>query len=277
MRPVFCLLVAVLLASPTWAQTPVLPIDRDEARTLSARTLAQLMFGAAADEVVVAEPEATYLGDTIARTTFLLRPRPAVEAAMVHYEGACAIRRVRVDLDMAEDGRSVDDITTDTVWAVLGPMSVVEPVFDRAPGEEDVAAVARQTACEGWNDFSALVEAPDLMTLMAATDALTALPRLIEDPGERVTCDDDQPCTDAHRTALGAGRLTNVGPCDDPELSQSLGITQEQTCVTLDLLLPGGSAFEYDTLRIVAAGVWAYPERFAPDRAWMAIGTTIVD
>jgi len=277
MRPGLCFLAAFLIASPAMAQSVTLPIERAQARTLSKEALAQLMFGATADQVVAADAEAVYLGDTIAQVTFLLRPHPAVEDYMTRYDGACSIRRVRVTLDMADGGRTVDDITTDTVWAVLGPLSVVESDLGLAPGEEDPAAANRKAACDRWNDFRTVVEAPNLMTLMAATDTLAALPALLDRGGVGVTCDGDAACGEPHRTALRTGRLTEVGQCDDPELMESLGIREDQTCLVLTFILPGDTRFQFDSLRIVAAGDWHYPERFVPSRISMGVGTTIVD
>lgn len=277
MRTGLCLLVAVLLASPASAQTASLPIERHEAQSLSKEALAQLVFGAAADGVVASRADAVYMGDTIAQVTFLLRPRPAVDDYLVHYAGACSIRRIRVDLDMADGGRTVEDLTTDTAWAVLGPMSVIEPRFDFVAGQEDPEATARAAACEGWSDFQNIVEAPNASSLRLATDALSALPALLDGNAARVTCDDAAPCDETHRAALRTGRLTDVGPCDDPEFLESLGVRQEQTCVTLVLLLPGGGAFQYDTLNVTAAGEWDISQRFVPSRVWMGVGTTIVD
>lgn len=277
MRPGLCFLAACLIASPAMAQSVSLPIERAQARALSKEALAELMFGAAADQVVAANAEAVYLGDTIAQVTFLLRPHPAVEEYMTHYDGACSIRRVRVMLDMADGGRTVDDITTDTVWAVLGPLSVLEPDVGLAPGEEDPEAVNRKAACDGWTDFRTVVEAPNPMTLMLATDTLAALPVLLDSGAPGVTCDDATACGDPHRTALRTGRLSEVVPCDDPEAMAALGIPQGQTCVILTFVLPGGTLFQFDSLRVVAAGDWPYPERFVPSRISMGIGTTIVD
>lgn len=277
MRTGLCLLLAVFLASPASAQTASLPIERREAQSLSKEALAQLILGAAADSVVAARADAVYMGDTIAQVTFLLRPRPAVDDFIVQYAGACSIRRMRVDLDMAHGGRTVDDLTTDTAWAVLGPMSVIEPRFDLIAGENDPEAAARAAACEEWSDFQNLVEAPNASSLMLATDALSALPALLDSNAALVTCDDAAPCDETHRTALRTGRLTDVGPCDDLEFLASLGVRQEQTCVNLVLLLPGGGAFQYDTLNVTAAGDWAIRQRFVPSRVWMGVGVTIVD
>lgn len=275
MRLVLCGLAAALTASPALAQEPSLPISEAEAHALSRAELANLMFGAAADQVVAARVDTAYMGPGVYGATFLLRPRPAVDDHIVRFSGACSVRRVRVQLNVREEARTVEDVETDTAWIVTGPMSIIPDDFDSIAGDDDGAD--RRAACAGWDDFTDLVESPSGSTLMLATRALADIPGLIDNGSAAITCGDGKPCDAEHREALRAGRLTAVGSCEDPWLAESLGITPGQTCVTATLRLPGGGAMTYDTLEITAAGAYDYPSSFVLERVSMGIGTTIVD
>lgn len=276
MRLVLSGLAAAFAASPALAQEPSLPIGEAEAQALSRAELASLMFGATADQVVAARVDPGYMGHGVYGATFLLRPRPAVDDHIVRFNGACSVRRVRVQLNVREGARIVEDIETDTAWIVTGRMSIIPDDFDSIAGDDDGGA-GRRAACAGWDDFTNLVEAPSGSTLMLATRAIADIPGLIESGSAEITCGDGTPCDADYREALRAGRLTTVGSCEDPWLAESLGITPGQTCVTASLRLPGGSAMTFHTLEITAAGAYDYPSSFALERVSMGIGTTMVD
>lgn len=277
---VLALLMAALGLPPlVWAQSArTLPLSEAEAEALPLHELAGLMFGAAADGIVLGQAGTSYGGDAVLGATFLMKPLPASDQGMIRYEGLCSVRRVRVTLDARDQGRTVEDIETDLAYAVIGAPAVVPDNMDAMPGDDD-GEEQRRAACATWRSAARLVEAPDAGTLMLAAQALAVIPGMIDSGADGVACNDlGQACGAEIRRGLVEGRLSEVRACDPFDVDEIFDGDQTLTCVAADLFLAGDERATSTGLNVMAAGTHAYgPAPFRPTRVFIRETTTYAD
>ena len=260
---------------------PTLPLTADEALEMSPRMLAELIFASAPDAVISAEPVHSYLVDKIFGATFLLRGQPAVEDSMVRYDGLCSLRRVTIYLDAGEGLDQVEDIETDTVYAVLGPPSIIRDPdpFDGAASEDGQKDTSRREACAAFRDVRKVVTAPGAGVLMGGLQALNALPDLLARHVRGISCDPGRTgaaCPADMGEKLLNARLYSVTTCENSGFTYGLRVPSGQSCFVIELTTSAGISEEAG-LRVVATGAWDMQTPFVPTRAILSETTTYID
>lgn len=273
--------VALSIASPSRSQdNPGLPLSMETAESLPVKDLAKILFAAVPEAVLSGRPEDIGLGMNVFGGTFLLKAQPAVESYVVRFSGLCSLRRVRVSLNAAGNEDRVEDIETDTVYAVVGPASIIkEPdLLSYVPGDIDPASDEIQKACAAFDRPNDIVEADSATSLMYGTVALSSLSASVVNESVKVECEDiDQKCPADISAQLSAARLKAVKACDDQELNEALKIPSDHVCVVIDLFVRGNFAEEEGWNMVVAGPSPELDATFSPSRVFIRPTYTIID
>ena len=243
--------------------------------------LARLLFDHAPDAVLAARPESLWGDSEMIGAVFLLRARPAADAYIVRYSGICSVRRVRITLNVGQGLDRVEDIETDTVYAIVGDPSPVVDIDPSDPtriydGAQQTEQAERERLCSAFDKPDTVIEATSAGDVYYLSRALSVLPVLMQNLAAVDCVDLGQRCPADLPTQLTAAELQKVGPCDDPELIEALGIEANHICVVADFRTRG-NRFEEEGWSVIAAGPYPETGTFTPTRIFARPSHTIID